>query len=56
MILLIDIILVKADPIMNQPSIRAELILTSLRRKYNVLALGWNRGEGFNREKFIAYI
>jgi glycosyltransferase involved in cell wall biosynthesis len=45
-ILLIEIILVKADPIMNQPSIRAELIVKSLRKKYSVLALGWNRGEG----------
>jgi len=45
-ILLIDIILVKTDPIMNQPSIRAEHIVKSLRKKYSVLALGWNRGEG----------
>jgi len=45
-ILLIDIILVKPDPIMNQASIRAELIVRSLRKKYSVLALGWNRGEG----------
>ena len=44
--LLIDIILVKPDPIMNQASIRAELIVRSLRKKYSVLALGWDRGEG----------
>ena len=50
---MIDIILVKADPIMNQPSIRAELILTSLGRKYNVLALGWNRGEGFKERNLL---
>lgn len=46
MILLIDIILIKADPIMNQASIRAALIIRSLSKKYSVLALGWNRGEG----------
>jgi glycosyltransferase involved in cell wall biosynthesis len=45
-ILLIDIVLVKPDPIMNQGSIRAELIVKSLRKKYSVLALGWDRGEG----------
>ena len=44
--LLTDIILVKTDPIMNQSSIRAEQIVRSLRKKYSVLALGWNRGEG----------
>lgn len=43
---MIDIVLVKADPIMNQASIRAELIVRSLKKKYSVLALGWNRGEG----------
>lgn len=31
---------------MNQASIRAELIIRSLNKKYSVLALGWNRGEG----------
>ena len=41
-----DIILVKTDPILNQASIRAEQILRSLRKKYSVIALGWNRGEG----------
>jgi glycosyltransferase involved in cell wall biosynthesis len=45
-ILLIDIVLVKPDPIMSQGSIRAELIVKSLRKKYSVLALGWDRGEG----------
>jgi glycosyltransferase involved in cell wall biosynthesis len=45
-VLLTDIILVKTDPIMNQSSIRAEQIVRSLRKKYSVLALGWNRGEG----------
>jgi len=45
-IVLIDIVLVKADPILNQGSIRAQQISSSLRKKYSVLALGWNRGEG----------
>jgi glycosyltransferase involved in cell wall biosynthesis len=44
-VLLTDIILVKTDPIINQSSIRGEQILTSLRKKYSILALGWNRGE-----------
>jgi len=38
---LVDIILVKADPIMA--SIRAEQIISSLLKKYTVLALRWNR-------------
>lgn len=46
MVVLIDIILVKADPIMNHASVRAELMLRSLRKRYSVLAFGWNRGEG----------
>jgi glycosyltransferase involved in cell wall biosynthesis len=45
-VLLTDIILVKTDPIINQSSIRAEQIVRSLRKKYSVIALGWNRGEG----------
>jgi glycosyltransferase involved in cell wall biosynthesis len=40
---LIDIILVKSDPIMNDSSIRAEQIIRSLCKKYSILALGWNR-------------
>lgn len=38
---MVDIILVKADPIMA--SIRAEQIISSLMKKYTVLALRWNR-------------
>jgi glycosyltransferase involved in cell wall biosynthesis len=38
---LVDIILVKADPIMA--SIRAEQIISSLLKKYTLLALRWNR-------------
>jgi glycosyltransferase involved in cell wall biosynthesis len=41
---LIDIILVKSDPIINQSSIRAMQIIKSLRKKYSIIALGWNRG------------
>jgi glycosyltransferase involved in cell wall biosynthesis len=49
---LVDIILVKADPIMNQTSIRAEQIISSLSKKYSILALGWNRwnNEGTRNE------
>ena len=46
MVVLADIVLIKADPIMNQASIRAELFVKSLRKEYSVLALGWDRGEG----------
>lgn len=45
-VLMTDIILVKTEPIMNQSSIRSEQIVKSLRKKYSVLALGWDRGEG----------
>jgi glycosyltransferase involved in cell wall biosynthesis len=45
-VVLIDIILVKADPIMDHASVRADLMLKSLRKRYSVLALGWDRGEG----------
>jgi glycosyltransferase involved in cell wall biosynthesis len=41
---LIDIILVKSDPIINESSIRAMQIIKSLRKKYSLIALGWNRG------------
>jgi glycosyltransferase involved in cell wall biosynthesis len=41
---LIDIILVKSDPIRNQSSIRAMQIIKSLRKKYSIIGLGWNRG------------
>jgi glycosyltransferase involved in cell wall biosynthesis len=43
-ILLIDIILVKSDPIRNQSSIRAMQIIKSLSKRYSIIALGWNRG------------
>lgn len=40
---LIDIVVVKSDPIMNQPSLRDQKIIKSLRKKYSVIVLGWNR-------------
>ena len=44
MVDLIDIVLVKSDPIINQSSIRAAQIFKSLSKKYSIIALGWNRG------------
>lgn len=41
---MIDVILVKSDPIINQSSIRAMQITKSLLKKYSVISLGWNRG------------
>lgn len=43
MVRLTDIILVKSDPIINQSSIRAVQIIKSLRKKYSIIALGWDR-------------
>jgi glycosyltransferase involved in cell wall biosynthesis len=40
---LIDIILVKSDPIMGTPSLRDQKIIRSLRKKYSIIGLGWNR-------------
>lgn len=40
---MIDIILVKSDPIMNLPSMRDQKIIRSLRKRYSFLVLGWNR-------------
>jgi glycosyltransferase involved in cell wall biosynthesis len=40
---LIDIVLVKSDPIMNLPSLRDQKIIRSLRKKYSLIVLGWNR-------------
>jgi len=42
-IALIDIVLVKSDPIMNLPTMRDQKIIRSLRKKYSLLVLGWNR-------------
>lgn len=38
-----DIALVKTDPIMDLPSLRDQKIIRSLRKKYSVIVLGWNR-------------
>lgn len=43
MVRLTDIILVKSDPIINQSSIRAVQMIKSLRKKYSIIALGWDR-------------
>lgn len=49
MIVLIDII-VKSDPIMNTPTLRDQKIIRSLRKKYSIIGLGWNRrGQGTAR-------
>lgn len=37
-----DIVLVKSDPIINQPSMRDQKIIKSLRKKYSLFVLGWN--------------
>jgi glycosyltransferase involved in cell wall biosynthesis len=43
----VDVILVKADPIINQPALRDQKIIKSLSKKYSTLVLGWNRqGQG----------
>ena len=46
-IVLIDIIIVKSDPILNTPTLRDQKIVRSLRKKYSIMGLGWNRrGQG----------
>jgi glycosyltransferase involved in cell wall biosynthesis len=40
---LVDIILVKSDPIRNQSSIRAMQIIRSLRKRYSIIGIGWDR-------------
>ena len=37
-----DIVLVKSDPIINQPSMRDQKIIRSLRKRYSLFVLGWN--------------
>lgn len=48
---LIDIILVKSDPILNQPTIRDQKIIKSLSKKYSIVVLGWNRGERLTKDR-----
>jgi glycosyltransferase involved in cell wall biosynthesis len=43
---LVDVVLVKADSIINQPSIRDQKIVKSLSKRYSTLVLCWNRGAG----------
>jgi glycosyltransferase involved in cell wall biosynthesis len=38
----IDVVLVKADPVMKLPSMRDQKIIRSLRKKYSTFVLGWN--------------
>lgn len=58
MVRLTDIVLVKSDPIINQSSIRAIQIIRSLRKKYSIVGLGWQRqskleyGKNDNLEMF----
>lgn len=40
---MIDIVFVKSDSIINQPSIRDQKIIRSLEKKYSLLVFGWNR-------------
>jgi glycosyltransferase involved in cell wall biosynthesis len=40
---LLDVVLVKSDPIINQPTIRDQRIIKSLSKKYSLMVLGWNR-------------
>jgi glycosyltransferase involved in cell wall biosynthesis len=53
---LIDVILVKSDSIVDQPTIRDQKIIRSLGKKYSILVLGWNRGRGLpERRRLTVY-
>ena len=44
---MIDIVIVKSDPILNTPTLRDQKIFRSLKKKYSIIGLGWNRrGQG----------
>jgi len=44
---LIDIAIIKSDPILNTPTLRDQKTFRSLRKKYSIIGLGWNRrGQG----------
>ena len=47
-------VLVKSDPIINQPSIRDQKIIKSLSKKYSLIVLGWNR-VGLSKEQVNCY-
>ena len=48
---MIDIALVKSDPVLNSPSLRDQKIIGSLKKKYNILVLAWDRDGSTNRAK-----
>jgi len=48
---LIDVILVKSDSIVDQPTIRDQKIIKSLGKKYSIVVLGWNRGKELPERK-----
>ena len=48
---LIDVILVKSDSIVDQPTIRDQKIIKSLGKKYSLVVLGWNRGRELPERK-----
>ena len=51
-----DVVLVKADKIIDQPTIRDLKIIRSLSKRYSTLVLGWNReGVKIPEEKINAY-
>ena len=53
---LIDVILVKSDSIVDQPTIRDQKIIKSLGKKYSIVVLGWNRGRELPaRRRFNIY-
>lgn len=44
---MIDIAIIKSDPILNTPTLRDQKTFRSLRKKYSIIGLGWNRrGQG----------
>jgi hypothetical protein len=53
---LVDVILVKADSIINGPAIRDQKVIKSLSKKYSTFVLGWNRdGLKMPKEKIATY-
>jgi glycosyltransferase involved in cell wall biosynthesis len=46
-----DIILVKSDSIINEPTIRDQKIIKSLSKKYSIMVLGWNRGRELSKRR-----
>jgi glycosyltransferase involved in cell wall biosynthesis len=53
---LVDVVLVKADPIINQPALRDQKIIKSLSKRYSTMVLGWNRrGIEMPKEKVNSY-